>query len=137
MRNEYTGQVTSSEEEFAFADKLQAALANEEPHNLTMRVNAILAVRGRATALKQVEDDFAGIVAYADEQGWPEVYKIGVLYDALLKLALANPDDTWSGRNNDARRTQSDAAREVYNNVARWLRVKLTNQHPSNQAMAL
>jgi hypothetical protein len=136
MRNEYTGQTTSSDEEFAYAKELQEGLAEVDPEGLTQRVAVINEVLGRAWALRYVEEGFASIAEYAREKDFPETYTIACMYDELLKLALANPDDTWSGRSNEATRTRNDGARDVYKAVAHHLRAKLTSQHPANQAVA-
>lgn len=42
----------------------------------------------------------------------------------LASMALRSPDDTWSGRGNDAQRVKLEAKREVYQEILRKMQLK-------------
>lgn len=68
--------------------------------DLAKLVNSLAAAEGRAYVRAMIRD---GLAQWAT----PDAIKYGI-----LRLALSNPDDTWSGRANDVRRAYADGVRE-------------------------
>lgn len=78
-------------------------------------------VQGQLAAAKQVEEQFADLDAWAGEKGFGLELLLAYKFNALAKLALRRVDDTWSGRNNDARRAFFDGWQDVLSEVQRNL----------------
>ncbi|MBP7629345.1 MAG: hypothetical protein KA758_02740 [Acidimicrobiales bacterium] len=93
---------------------LGAIVAGREAHKLTDATHGVLA----AEAVLAIEAS----VAVATESGLEPDVARRVVGDGTLNALLASgPDDTWSGRGNDARRVVFDARRE-------WVRQEMARQ---------
>ena len=125
MINALTGQAIAAEDLYQEASDLQAKLADVPAKDLVMRVNQIQRIHGQALALSRIESEFSSIETWGREQeDWTPERVLLTKFNVLSRLALSSPDDTWSGRDNDARRTESDGAREILQDVLQDLRTQ-------------
>ena len=128
MINALTGQAIAAEDLYQEASDLQAKLADVPAKDLVMRVNQIQRIHGQALALSRIKAEFSDIEAWGREQeNWSDERVLLVKFSVLSRWALSNPDDTWSGRDNDARRVQSDGEREILRDVLNSLLADLNN----------
>ena len=126
MRNALTGAMFTAEELYKMAEEQQAKLATNFTGSLTWHVNAIESLLGQAAMLSRIEQEFSDIETWGrEQQGWTTERVLTTKLSALAEMALADPDDTWSGRGNDARRARTDGAREILKDVLRQLRVEI------------
>jgi hypothetical protein len=91
--------------------------ANEIAQSLLV-AEATLIAWGTWERIAQAIDDHAVGQDFSEEYVWM------MKFAELATLALRSPDDTWSGRGNDAKRAKNEAMREVYVDVLRKMQLK-------------
>jgi hypothetical protein len=96
--------------------------AADRPDRVADLAISIERLRGQADVLDTIEKQFADIEVWAVKQNWTITHVLLVQLDLVADLATQNPDDTWSGRGNDARRAYNDGRRDVLQYIARQLR---------------
>lgn len=117
----YTSQAVQESIDSQLAD-----IGSVDPHNLHRFAIELQERQGQLDALTAIEDDFGDLVDWAAKQGWDKTLVVAEKLNVLVKLALRRVDDTWSGRNNDAKRAYADGWRDAVDAAFRAVQYELT-----------
>lgn len=100
-------------------------IASVDPRDLGYLANSVQRSYGQRDAIDRVTERFADIIEYSEEQGYSQTHRLALQFAELANLALRPADDTWSGRNNDARRSYHDGWVDAIQHVKRKVEAEL------------
>lgn len=106
---------TTDEEIYAPVNRTRETIAKsagEDQHNSEILAGGVVAM-AEAEGVARAQYTFRLALVGMLDQGHSEEDAIAYAKEAVTGLLLATPNDTWSGRRNDARRAFADGLREA------------------------